>query len=397
MEQLLNTVRRLAAEFFPEMVELRRHFHANPELSKEEFRTSSRIEAELTRMEIPCARFDSHTGIVGWIRGNEPGTRVIALRADMDALPVIEKNDVPYISTVPGIMHACGHDVHMASLLGCAKILKALSQNYHGTVKLLFQPSEEVSPGGAIQMINDGVLSNPDVDLIIAQHVFPDLDSGKAGMKPGAYMAATNEFYVTVHGKGGHAATPDLNIDPVVIAAQIIIALQQVTSRFVSPLVPTVVSVGKIQGGTRPNVIPDTVILEGIIRTFDETWRQRIREHIVTICHSVAEASGGHCTVHFNEGYPALVNDNSLTLRVLDHAREYLGEDHVEILDQRMTSEDFAFYTQRIPGCFYRLGIKNQEKGIVSNLHTATFNVDERSLETGMGLMAWITLRELMR
>jgi amidohydrolase len=397
MSPLPEQIRQLAAEFLPDIVAIRRHFHAHPELSMQEFQTARRLEAELMKMGVADVKRLSQTGVVGMIKGKDPSSRVVALRADMDALPIVEENDIPYRSVNLEVMHACGHDVHMASLLGTARILCSFSDQFRGSVKLIFQPSEEVPPGGAVQMIREGVLNDPPVDLIIAQHVYPGLDAGVIGMKPGPYMAATNEFYITVKGKGGHGATPDLNIDPVVIAAQIILALQQITSRFAPPLVPTVVSVGKVLAGRSPNVIPDNVHLEGILRTFDESWRTRIKEHILNISTSLASGLGGSCEVRFNDGYPALVNDEQLTERALACSRNYLGSENVKNLDLRMTAEDFAFYAQQVPACFYRLGIRNEGKGITSNLHTSTFDVDEKSIETGMGLMAWIAINELNR
>ena len=394
MENLQDKIKELAVAFFQETVSIRRHFHAHPELSCHEYGTSEFIAQKLSEYGIPFTRNVAKTGIIGLIKGKE-GDRVVALRADMDALAIQEENQIPYCSQVPGVMHACGHDVHLASLLGTARILQHLSPFFRGTVKLIFQPSEETYPGGAIQMIEEGVLENPHVDRIIGMHVYPGLDAGKVGMRPGKYMASSDEFYITIRGRGGHAATPDLNIDPIVISAHVILALQQITSRLAPPVLPTVVSVGRVVANGRVNVIPDEVKLEGIIRTFDNRWREQVHEHLTRLATSITESMGGTCHVRIAHGYPFLVNDEELTARVKSYAEILLGKDNVNDLEMRMTSEDFAYFSHALPACLYRLGIRNETKGITSNLHTSTFNVDETCLETGMSLMAWITINEL--
>lgn len=397
MKQLREKVKQLASALFPDIVSVRRHLHAHPELSWHEFNTADYVASKLEDHGIPVTRNIAQTGLMGIIHGKGEPRRVIALRADMDALPIQEENTVGYRSRAAGIMHACGHDVHMASLLGAASILQQLSDQIHGTIKLIFQPSEETLPGGAIRMIEEGVLENPHVDCIIGMHVYPLLDSGKVGMRPGKYMASSDEFYLTIRGRGGHAATPELNTDPVLIAAHILLALQQITSRLAPPTMPTVVSVGKVLAEGRVNIIPDEVKMEGIIRTFDHAWREKVHGHLTRIATSVAEAMGGTCRVNIVNGYPFLMNDTELTSRVQSFAEDFLGRDNVVSLDIRMTSEDFAYFSQAIPACFYRLGIRNEKAGITSNLHTSTFDVDEKSLETGMGLMAWIAINELNR
>jgi amidohydrolase len=313
----------------------------------------------------------------------------------MDALPIIEENKTDYKSLKKGIMHACGHDVHMASLLGSAKILSELHNEFKGTVKLLFQPSEEKLPGGALLMIKEGALEKPKSDNIIGQHVLPTLEAGKIGLKTGKYMASTDEIYITVKGKGGHGATPELNIDPVLIASHIVVTLQQIVSRNAKPGIPTVLSFGRFIADGRTNIIPDEVKIEGTIRTFDEGWRKDAHKKIIKMSQSVAESMGGTCDVLIDKGYPYLINDTLLTNNVKKYAIEYLGKDKVVDLEMRMTSEDFAYYSQKIPACFYRLGVRNDKKGITSNLHTSTFDVDEKALEIGMGLMAWIAFKEL--
>ena len=395
MNSVKEKIKYLSREYLQEIVNIRRHLHAHPELSMQEFQTSAFVVHKLQEFGIPYKDGIAKTGVVALIRGNNPDSKVVGLRADMDALPITEENDVGYKSTNPGVMHACGHDVHTAALLGVAKILNELKYEFTGTVKLIFQPSEETYPGGAIMMINEGVLDDPKVDVMIGQHVYPLLDAGVVGLKPGKYMASTDELFFTVKGRGGHGATPDLNIDPVVISAHIILALQSIPSRFASPVMPTVVSIGKVIANGKTNVIPNEVKMEGIVRTFDDTWRKRIHELIIEISGSIAKSMGGECDLFIDKGYPALVNDDELTHRITDYAKDFLGEDLVVNLNQRMTAEDFAYFAQKVPGCFYRLGIRNEEKGITSNLHSSTFDVDEKSLETGMGLMAWLAYKEV--
>ncbi len=395
MAELKQQIEAFSQAFFEEVVAIRRHFHMNPELSCEEFQTAEFICNKLDEYGIPYQRGIAETGVAGLIEGTNPASRCIALRADMDALPIREENSVEYQSVIPGKMHACGHDVHMACLLGAAKILHALKDQFEGTVKLLFQPSEESYPGGAVRMIAEGVLENPKPTHVIALHVINTLDAGDVGMRPGAYMASTDEIFLTVKGKGGHAATPSQVIDPILIASHIIVALQQIVSRNADPVVPTVVSFGKITGEGRTNVIPDEVKIEGTVRTYDEKWRKEVHQRIEQIAVSLASGMGGSCEVKVSHGYPYLYNDPALTGKLNALASEYLGADHVKILEQRMTAEDFAYFAREVPSCLFRLGIANEEKGIRSNLHTSTFDVDEESMRTGMGTMAWFAVNML--
>lgn len=396
MESIKNKIKQLAKEYLSEITSLRRQIHSNPELAFEEIETAALVTKFLKENGIEYQEGIAKTGVVGLIRGKNPDSKTIALRADMDALPIIELNEVDYKSKNEGKMHACGHDVHTTSLLGAAKILKSLSAESEGTIKLIFQPSEEKYPGGAKVMIEEGVLENPKPDVIFGQHVFPELDAGMVGMKSGKYMASTDEIFLTVKGKGGHGAIPQKNIDPVLIASHIIVALQQIVSRNANPSMPTVISFGRFIAEGQTNVIPDDVKLSGIMRTFDEKWRAEIKEKVTHLSQSIATGMGGTCEVFIDPGYPFLVNDESTTENARAYAIEFLGKENVKELELRTTAEDFAYFTQKIPGCFYRLGIRNEEKNIVSNLHTATFDVDESSLETGMGLMAWIAYRELL-
>ncbi|MEI6434661.1 MAG: M20 family metallopeptidase [Bacteroidota bacterium] len=390
MDQLKQQIEVLSSEYFFEIVAVRRHFHQHPELSCEEFKTAEYICQKLGEYGIPFKAGVAETGVVGLIRGRNADKKRLALRADMDALPIVEMNQVEYKSVFPGKMHACGHDVHIASLLGAAKILNTLKDQFEGTVKLIFQPSEETYPGGAIRMIGEGVLDDPAPEVVIAQHVINTLDVGKAGFKPGAYMASTDEFFITVKGKGGHAATPAQVIDPILIASHIVIALQQIVSRNADPVIPTVVSIGKIIGEGRTNVIPDEVKMEGTVRTYDESWRKDVHQRIARIATGIAESMNASCEVRISHGYPFLNNDPELTAKLHHLTIEYLGKDNVTLLPQRMTAEDFAYFAELVPSCLYRLGIANEAKGIVSNLHTSTFDVDENCLKTGMGLMAWL-------
>jgi amidohydrolase len=308
----------------------------------------------------------------------------------MDALPINEANDVDYKSKIAGVMHACGHDVHMACLLGAAKILNELKDEFHGTIKLFFQPSEEMFPGGALAMINEGVLDNPSVANVFGQHVLPVLEAGKVGLRPGNYMASTDEVYITVKGKGGHAATPELNVNPLIIAANILLDVSAAFNANKPKNSPSVLAFGRITGDGRTNIIPDEVKLEGTIRTFDEKWRKEAHWIVNHYADMLAREMKGSCEVIIAEGYPVLTNDDELTEKVKKSAIDYLGSENVVDLEMRMTAEDFAYFTQKVPSCFYRLGIRKDASSPVSNLHTSTFDVDESSIGLGMGLMAWI-------
>lgn len=388
-------VKSLVSACFDELLSIRRHLHAHPELSFQEFATSDFVAEKLRSYGIEFEQGMVKTGIVGLIKGKDPDKRTIALRADMDALPILEQNDVEYRSKNDGVMHACGHDVHTTCLLGAARVLSQLKDHFEGTVKLIFQPGEEKLPGGASLMIKEGVLKDPVPGSMLGQHVFPELEAGKVGFRPGMYMASADEIYLTIKGKGGHAALPHHVIDPVLITSHIIVGLQQVVSRRAHPLIPSVLSFGKIIGEGATNVIPNEVKVEGTFRTFNEAWREEAHRYIEEIATSIAKGMGGGVEVDIRKGYPFLVNDQQMTLRAKEHAREFLGKEQVVDLEMRMTAEDFAYFSHQLPATFYRLGTRNEAKGIVSNLHTNTFDVDEQALETGAGLMAWLTLKEL--
>ena len=390
-------IQSLARQYQAEIVACRRHLHQHPELSFQEFETQKFVEQKLGEYGVTDFKRMANTGVVALIRGKNPGGKVVALRGDMDALPIQETNSKGYISKNPGVMHACGHDVHTSCLLGAAHILQEMKNDFTGTVKLIFQPGEEKLPGGASMMISEGVLENPKPDSVIGQHVMPQIDAGKVGFRKGLYMASTDEIFVTVTGKGGHGAMPHLTIDPVLIASNMVVALQQIVSRNAKPSLPSVLSFGKFIANGATNVIPDSVYLEGTFRTLNEDWRNEAHRKMKHLAESIAEGMGGKCDFNIVRGYPFLVNNEELTARVQQYADEYLGNDKIEELEIWMAAEDFAFYSQRADACFYRLGVRNEKAGIRSSVHTSTFDVDETALETGMGLMAWIALKELER
>ena len=392
---MIDRVKELAANYSDEVVAIRRHLHQHPELSFVEFETSKYIQSKLDEWGITYEAGMVKTGIVVLVEGNNPTKKVIALRADIDALPIQEENNFPYRSVNDGVMHACGHDLHTSSLLGVVKILNELKSEFDGTVKCFFQPGEERLPGGASLMIKEGILENPKPEIVFGQHVYPDLPCGKVGFRPGIYMASADELYVTVHGKGGHGALPHKNVDPVLITSHIMVALQQVVSRQAKPDVPTVLSFGKVVANGSTNVIPAKVELEGTFRTFNEEWRAEAHEKMVKMAKSIAESMGGTCDFEVRKGYPFLVNDEHVTLRAKKVAQQFLGEENVVDLDLRMTAEDFSYYSQEMPGCFYRLGTARPEEQKVSGLHTSTFNLDENAIELGVGLMAAMAIEEL--
>jgi len=379
--------------YHSEVVAVRRYIHANPELAFQENNTADFIAKKLEQYGIPYEKNIAKTGVVGFIEGKKKD-KVIALRADMDALPIIELNDVPYKSKNEGVMHACGHDAHTAMLLLAARILNEMRADLDGSIKLIFQPSEEAFPGGAKAMIEEGVLENPPVRHVIGQHVLPTMASGRVGFRKGMYMASTDELHLTVKGKGGHGATPDMNIDPVLIASHIVVAMQQVVSRIAPPTIPTVVSFGRFIADGQTNVIPDKVNLKGTLRTFNEEWRTKAKEKITKIATDIATSMGGECEVRIESGYPFVVNDDTLTDNLALYSKEYLGQRKVDKLDLRMTAEDFAYYGHHVPSTFFRIGTKTRGKD-VTNLHTATFNIDEDSLYKGMGTLAFLAYRTL--
>jgi len=392
---LLNNVHDLANNYFDTAVKHRRHLHANPELSFEEENTAKYIQTVLEENKVSYKANIAGHGIVALIEGKNPASKTIALRGDMDALPITEINEVPYKSTKKGLMHACGHDAHTSSLLGAAHILSKLKNDFEGTVKLIFQPAEEKFPGGASLMIKEGVLKNPTPSGIIGQHVLPELASGLVGFRSGIFMASADEITLIVKGKGGHAAQPHKFIDTILMTSQIIVALQQVVSRRANPNIPTVVSFGHIETDGYYNIIPSTATVLGTFRTMDEKWRFEAHEIIKEIAHQTAASFGGSVEVNINVGYPFLINDETLTNAATEHAKEYMPEGKVVEVDIRMGAEDFSYYTHHTKGCFYRLGTGNEALNTTNGLHTPNFNIDESALKTGMGLMSWLALRAL--
>ncbi|MBP3763206.1 MAG: amidohydrolase [Bacteroidales bacterium] len=395
-DNLLDEIKALASAQREEVVGWRRWLHRHPELSQQEHGTMAFVAERLREMGLEPRTGIGGTGVAAVLRGGiDPEGYCVALRADYDALPIEECTGLDFASENPGVMHACGHDMHTASLLGAARILCQIKEQLRGTVMFIFEPSEEKYPGGARMMMEDGLFDTLVPNEIYAFHCLPEMDFGRVGMKKGRYMASTDELYWTVKGRGGHGATPHLSVDPIVVASHIVIALQQVVSRNAAPMMPTVLTIGKIEDvGGRTNIIPDVVKMEGIIRSFDPEWRLRTHELIRKISCGVAEAMGAECDLFIDEGYPPVINDDDCTQQVHDNACQYLGEENVEWIDLRMTAEDFAFFQQRIPSCYFRIGI--HEPGTpFSNLHRANLLVDERSLELASGLVAYNAVRAL--
>jgi len=396
MSELVKSIKAISESFFEEIRTCRRHLHQHPELSFKEYHTADFIENKLREIGIENIQRIAKTGVTFLLEGSRPGKN-IALRADIDALPILEKNEIDYKSKYDGIMHACGHDVHTSCLIGVAKILFQLKSEFKGSVKFIFQPGEEKTPGGASLLIKEGILENPIPKTILGQHVMPFIEVGKVGFRPGKYMASSDEIYLTIEGKGGHAAMPEKLVDPVIITSHILIALQQIVSRKSSPKIPSVLSFGNISGKGATNVIPDFVDVAGTFRTFDEKWRAEALVLITQMAEGIAASMGAKCKVRIEKGYPYLFNDPAYTDRNRSAAQEYLGAENVVDLDLWMASEDFSFYSQNVKGCFYRLGTRNEAKSIVSGVHTPHFNIDEDAMKIGMGLMSWLTIQELNR
>jgi len=386
---MLRNVKALAEKYNQEFINIRREIHANPELSFEEYETSTYIQAKLTAWGIPF-EIKAKTGVIGLIKGKDAGSRVIALRADMDALPITEENIVDYKSRNAGVMHACGHDVHTTCLLGAAKILNEIKESWAGTVKLIFQPGEEKNPGGASLLIKEGVLENPAPQKIYALHVHPGMEVGQFSFRGGMVMASADEIYITIKGKGGHAAAPHLTADTILIASQIIVNLQQIVSRNNNPFNPTVLSITSVQGGNTTNVIPSEVKLMGTLRAMNEEWRFKAHNLIKEQVETVAKSLGAEAVVIIDVGYPFVKNDEALSSAARLLAEEYAGAENVSETELRMGAEDFAYYSQKIPACFFRLGAGNKAKGITATVHTPGFNIDEDAIEHGMGMMAWL-------
>ena len=391
---LISKIKDTAAQFNSELIGIRHHLHQNPELSFEEFETTKFIKQSCERLGFGEWKQLTETGGYVDLKGEKEGDGFIALRADIDALPIKESNEVSYKSRNEGVMHACGHDVHSTCLLGAMHVLNSLQSEWSGTIRCIFQAGEERLPGGASILIKEGILK-PNVSEIFGQHVMPLIPAGKVGFKSGLYMASADEIYIKVIGKGGHGAHPHLNIDPVVIAAEIISELQTIVSRHAKPSIPTVVSIGKVIAEGSTNIIPNEVYMEGTLRTYDEAWRMQAHDLIKTIATEKARIHGAQCEVEVRKGYPFLQNNEELTSKSKQWAEAYLGEENVEDLELWPAGEDFAYYSQEIPACFYRLGVRNEAKGITSMVHTPSFDIDESALVVGAGLMAWLAMNQI--
>lgn len=389
MKISIEEVKNLSRQFLPRVIEIRRHLHAHPELSFQEVETSKYIADILDSLAVEYTYgLAGGTGIVAELGS---GDLKLALRADMDALPIVETNDVSYKSTNEGVMHACGHDVHSSILIGVIHVLKQLEDRMSGKIRFIFQPGEERLPGGASLMIKDKALTG--VPGILAQHVHPDLPVGKIGYREGNFMASCDELFIDVIGKGGHAAMPHRVIDPILASAAIIQSLQSLVSRNANPITPSVLSIGKIYShGGATNVIPEKVSMEGTFRTFDEEWRNQAHVRIHEMIQSVAKSQGVKIDLRIEKGYPALYNHPEFTSTVKDSMIEYLGQENVIRLDQRMTAEDFSYYSQLVPACFYRLGTASIDGSKSNAVHTSQFDIDESALEIGMGMMSWLVL-----
>lgn len=388
---MLDKIKSLAKSYKDEFIDVRHQLHSNPELSYVEFETSKFVQDKLASYNIPF-EVKATTGVIGLIEGKNPGSKIIALRADMDALPIVEENNVNYISKNKGVMHACGHDVHTTCLLGAAKILSETKDEWEGRVKLIFQPGEEKNPGGASLLIEEGVLENPAPEKILALHVHPGLEVGEFSFRGGMVMASADEIYITIKAKGGHAAAPQLTADTILIASHLIVSLQQIISRNNNPFNPSVLSITSFHGGNTTNVIPSEVHLMGTFRAMNEEWRFRAHELIIKQTEELVNAMGATAEIKIDVGYPFVLNNEILCEAAMASAKKYAGNENVTETELRMGAEDFAYYSHKIPGCFFRLGVGNKEKNITSGVHTPTFNIDENAIEHGMGMMAWLSV-----
>ncbi|MEQ8551861.1 MAG: M20 family metallopeptidase [Cyclobacteriaceae bacterium] len=392
---MIEKIKELSDQYWKSCVEIRRYLHKHPELSFQEDQTAQYVESRLQELPFDELKRVDRNGLLATIKGKDPGKNIM-LHADMDALPITEANTHDFVSQNKGVMHACGHDAHTSMLMTAGKILCDLKNEWNGTIRLLFQPAEEKIPGGAKLMLDAGLFDQAQPRSMVGQHVFPWLKTGQVGIKPGKFMASSDELFIKFIGKGGHAAMPESCIDPVLIASHFIVAAQQLVSRNASPKIPTVLSFGKIIGEGATNVIPNEVSIEGTLRTLDETWREACLQKIEFLAVNLAKSMGGQCEVEIARGYPFLNNDGDLAQRLRNGIEAYVGTENVVEQDIWMAAEDFAYYSHQVPSCFYMLGVQNQEKGINSGLHTPTFDIDEDALKMGSGLMAYLALEELV-
>ena len=395
MNKIKEELRNRSLQYFEDTVTLRRHIHQHPELSGKEYNTAEFVAETLKSYGITPQFLLNNTAVTAIIEGQNPAYQTIALRADMDALPLPENNNLVFHSVNKGVMHACGHDIHTASLLTTARILQEIKNQWNGTIKLIFQPSEEKFPGGAIQLIDAGILENPKVDSILGMHVSPEIETGKIGMKTGNYMASTDEIYITAIGKGGHAALPESFVNPLIIASKILMELESFYAKYSPDDLPGVLTFGRIFGDGQTNIVPDTVKIEGTLRTFNNDFRLTAHKLIPQIASQIAVQMNGKAETFIDQGYPVLKNDEKLTQKALETVQDFLGKENVLSLDYRMTAEDFAYYSQRIPSVFYRVGVKVD--GQQSNLHSPEFIANEKALELSPAVMACLAVELLER
>lgn len=388
-------IQQLAKEHFADIISFRRTIHENPELSFQEFKTTEFICNQLDQIGISYTRDFAETGVVATIKGNNPDKECIAIRADIDALPIVEQTDLPFSSKNEGKMHACGHDVHSACVFGATKILNDIRTEWEGTLKIIFQAGEELIPGGASILVNNGVLKNPEVSNILGQHVYTELPAGYVGFRPGIYMASTDEFHIEIKGTGGHAALTEYLKDPIVAMTHLLIGLRKTLQDNQPEDIPNVIGFGNVEAKGATNVIPDHVSVKGTFRTMNEEWRAKAHQLFHETSDKIAEEFGVTIDLGLNNGFPFLYNDPAFTNQSKESAKEYLGDEYVVDLPYRMTGEDFSYYCQEVPGCFYRLGVSNSFDDLSTGVHTSTFKVNESSLETGAGLMAWLVYNRL--
>lgn len=393
---MTDKILSLSRKILPDIIKIRRLLHQNPELAFAEVETGKLVAGELAKLGIKAKRGVGKTGLVGILNGNG-NAGVVGLRADMDALPITEKTGFSFASRNKGVMHACGHDSHMAMLLGAARILSTLKNELPGTVKFIFQPSEEKNPGGAPSMIRDGALLNPRVDAIFGQHITTDLPAGRMGFRSGPLMASADEIYITVFGRGGHGAKPHEAIDPIFISAQIISALQAVITRMKDPLEPSVLTIASIHGGTATNIIPDSVRLSGTLRTMNESWRKKALALIERTSVGCARGLGGDCKVEVSHGYPVLVNSEAETSLARETAGTLFGKGAAITVPPQMGAEDFSYFLQKVPGSFWWVGAGNSKIGATASIHSSKFKVDESAFMYGTALLASVALEYLSR
>jgi amidohydrolase len=396
-DSIQKIIQEYSNQLFEKVKAYRSHLHKYPELSFQEFETSNFVTKTLNELGIENHKI-GNTGVIGYILGPKHSKEdtFIGIRADLDALPIQEENEVSYKSKNKGIMHACGHDVHTSILLGVAEILYTLKENLSQPIKLIFQPGEEKNPGGASILIKEGVLDSPIVSKMYALHVFPELETGKIGFKKNLYMASCDEIYVTIQGKGGHGAMPHTCVDPILIGSSVVTNLQQIISRKCDPTIPAVLSFGHFEGIGATNIIPSTVYLKGTFRTMDEKWREKAWGLIENQILAIAKSFGGSAEVFIDKGYPCLINDSELVDDLRQKMEVQIGKDNCIDLPIRMTSEDFAFYSQKIPVCFVRLGVRNEAKNITHSVHHPKFDIDENALKTGMQVLCNAAFNTLM-